>query len=364
ESQQGQHKQVALLRVQIRGEDLVETARLNGPSTGDLSQLEQYLGNDPAFFLLRASVSSWYVITWMPEGKVGVSNRMVYASSQSNLKQAVGVDFVADALQFETVDEVFGRDNDAVGAPEPPREAAPLAKPAPPKPAAFLKPALRTPPPPTQEDVSVLVVASAENLSEQQQQQQQQAQRLVIQKAAPPPVVAPKPLVQSQSFGQKSGVFVKKIDPRTAMSKSELVHVDLLQQEDDARSEQLEQMRTRLRNHTEASKPEVNPDNHHANSRGQKQTVAAASGGFHTVTLPLSPEAKSTLSDFGSNVGTTVVELQVEANKCISHVHSYASTEEFSPNPSEPRFYIMRTPGSRVFVYSCPETSPPRLRMV
>ncbi|KAJ2368486.1 Twinfilin-1, partial [Coemansia sp. RSA 2607] len=188
----------------------------------------------------------------------------------------------------------------------------------------------------------------------------EQSARAVFQKGPPPPVVAPKPQITSQ----RSGVFVKKIDPRTAMSRSELEHVDMLKQEDEARNEQLEQMRSRLRKHTEPAKPEVNPDNHHTNSRGLKQTVAAASGGFHTVTLPLSPDAKSTLEDFISNVGTTVVELQVEANKCISHVRSYASTEEFAPNPSEPRFYIMRTPGSRVFVYSCPEGSPPRLRMV
>ncbi|KAJ2370556.1 hypothetical protein IW150_004908, partial [Coemansia sp. RSA 2607] len=88
ESHAGQHGGVALLRIQIRGEDLVETARKDGPANGDLAQLEGYLGNDPAFFLLRSSPSTWYVITWMPEGKVGVSNRMVYASSQSNLKAA------------------------------------------------------------------------------------------------------------------------------------------------------------------------------------------------------------------------------------------------------------------------------------
>ncbi|KAJ2815291.1 hypothetical protein FBU31_006979, partial [Coemansia sp. 'formosensis'] len=148
------------------------------------------------------------------------------------------------------------------------------------------------------------------------------------------------------------------------MSRSELEHVDLLKQEDDARNEQLEQMRSRLRNFTAPAKPEVNPDNHHANSRGSKQTVAAASGGFHTVTLPLTPGAKTALGDFASNVGTTVVELQVEANKCVEGVRSYASTEQFAPHPTEPRFYIMRTPGSRIFVYSCPEGSAPRLRMV
>ncbi|KAJ1819506.1 Twinfilin-1, partial [Coemansia sp. RSA 2598] len=360
ESQAGKHSEVALLRVQIRGEDLVETARKNGPANGDLSQLEELLGNDPAFFLLRASPSSWYVITWMPEGKVGVSNRMVYASSQSNLKAAVGAANVADALMFTTVDEALARDAPSASASV---------------------------------SVSVSALAPADDAVSSQQQSVREAQNKPIPglkpaavaatatttttatatpQKGPPPTVAPKPQIvgtrtitstATRTISTNTGVFVKKIDPRTAMSRSELEHVDLLKQEDDARNEQLEQMRSRLRKHTEPAKPDIDPSNHHANSRGLKQTVAAASGGFHTVTLPLSPDTRSTLQDFASNVGTTVVELRVEANKCISHVRSYASTEEFMPNAAEPRFYIMRTPGSRVFVYSCPEASQPRLRM-
>ncbi|KAJ2220549.1 Twinfilin-1, partial [Coemansia sp. RSA 485] len=352
ESHTGQHSQVSLLRVQIRGEDLVETARKNGPANGDLSQLEEYLGNDPAFFLLRASPSSWYVITWMPEGKVGVSNRMVYASSQSNLKAAVGAGNVADSLLFTTVDEAMARDSTAPAS--------------------------------AQVSVSTDDYAPQKPASPQQQKPLPGPKPAPAFQKGPPPAVAPKPQVLSTntstttitsgsydnftssrtSTSTSTGVFVKKIDPRTAMSRSELEHVDMLKQEDDARNEQLDQMRSRLRKYTEPERPDVNPENHHANSRGLKQTVAAVSGGFHTVTLPLSSDARSTLNDFVSNVGTTVVELQVEANKCVSHVRSYASTEDFAPNASEPRFYIMRTPGSRVFVYSCPETSQPRLRMV
>ncbi|KAJ2489997.1 Twinfilin-1 [Coemansia sp. RSA 2050] len=365
ESQQGQHQDVSVLRIQIRGEDLVETARKNGPANGDLLQLEEYLGNDPAFFLLRASAAQWYVVTWMPEGKVGVSNRMVYASSHSNLKAAVGADCVADTLQFSSVDEALGRDT-AVPAPvntfansAAPASSAATAEPKDSAVESVLPSSItagqRTPTPP-------------QELPSQRQPWRPQPTATMLQNR--PPAVAPKPQslaqhlpAQTETSAQK-GVFVKKIDPRLAMSRSELEHVDLLKQEDDARNEQLEQMRSRLRNFTVPAKPEINPDNHHANSRGSKQTVAAASGGFHTVTLPLTQGAKTALGDFASNVGTTVVELQVEANKCVEGVRSYASTEQFSPHPTEPRFYIMRTPGSRIFVYSCPEGSAPRLRMV
>ncbi|KAJ2747678.1 Twinfilin-1 [Coemansia sp. BCRC 34301] len=361
ESQQGQHLDVSVLRIQIRGDDLVETARKHGPANGDLLQLEEYLNSDPAFFLLRATRSQWYVVTWMPEGKVGVSNRMVYASSHSNLKAAVGADNVVDTLQFSTVDEALGRDAAAL-AP-----ACALANSA----AAETEGTTAKEP-----ELPSSVIAGSRGASTPPQKLpgRQEWQQPQVAFQSRPPVVAPKPQslaqpsspppTQAQAAAQR-GVFVKKIDPRLAMSRSELEHVDLLKQEDDARNEQLEQMRSRLRNFTAPAKPEeINPDNHHANSRGSKQTVAAASGGFHAVTLPLTQGAKTALSDFASDVGTTVVELRVEANKCVDGVRSYASTEQFSPHLTEPRFYIMRTPGSRIFVYLCPEGSAPRLRMV
>ncbi|KAJ2472048.1 Twinfilin-1 [Coemansia sp. RSA 2322] len=348
ESRQGQHADVAVLRIQIRGEDLVETARKCGPANGDLLQLEEYLGNEPAFFLLRATALLWYVVTWMPEGKVGVSNRMVYAASQSNLKAAVGTSNVADALQFSTVDEALERDSAAAHAHVETAASAARSSDSAVKHRAL----------PNDVGVGRRSPALCQESPQKEWQPPSSSQQ------SRPPAVAPKPQTLVQPAAGQKGVFVKRIDPRLAMSKSELEHVDLLEQEDEARGEQLEQMRSRLRNFTAPAKPEINPDNHHANSRGSKQTVAAASGGFHAVTLPLAQGAKTALSDFASNVGTTVVELQVEANKCVEVMRSYASTEQFSPHPSEPRFYVMRTPGSRVFVYSCPEGSAPRLRMV
>ncbi|KAJ2802884.1 Twinfilin-1, partial [Coemansia guatemalensis] len=130
ESRAGKHGNVAVVRVQIRGEDLKETARKNGPANGDLTQLEEYLDNGPAFFLLRADTRSWYLATWMPEGKVGVSNRMVYASSQSSLKEAVGEACVAGTLQFTTVDEVLGGDAAEAAIAETETAAPPTSEPA------------------------------------------------------------------------------------------------------------------------------------------------------------------------------------------------------------------------------------------
>ncbi|KAJ1800746.1 hypothetical protein LPJ59_000848 [Coemansia sp. RSA 2399] len=391
ESRDGQHRDVSVLRVQVRGDNLVETARKNGPANGDLSQIEEFLGDIPAFVLLRATPSTWYVITWMPEGKVGVHSSMVYASTQSNLKAAVG-DCVEDLLQFGSVDDVFGNEPAAqpsasTAVPEGPAASKAVAPPAPaPKPAGL---ELKRPP-----SISTSNTDTEKQSSEQAGSYVVESTRVIlstrtattttttttttasddntaasspdtfISTAAPVGVGAY--AAQTRPSAQRGGVFVKKMDPRLAMSKSELEHMNVLSEEDSARSEQLEQMRLRLcsRGASPVQPPVApNSNNQHANTAGQKQTVAATSGGFHTVTLPLSPQAEAALSEFLSNVGITVVELQVEANKCVTSMRSFTSMEEFVPNPSEPRFYIMRTPGSRAFVYSCPESSQPRMRM-
>ncbi|KAJ2800652.1 hypothetical protein H4R21_003092, partial [Coemansia helicoidea] len=201
----------------------------------------------PALFLLRASASSWYVVLWMPEGKVGVSNRMVYAASQPRLKAAVGDAHVADTLQFATLEEVFGNEGGA-RAEAAPAIVAPIVAPS-------AAPAVTPKPPGLQASRSFAQTATARvttttttttmryqrtaesNLEQQQQQQQQQPAR--------------------------QGVFVKKADPRLAMSKSELEHVDMLQQEDEARAEQLSQAWSRLRSGPGPAQPAVDAANHH-----------------------------------------------------------------------------------------------------
>ncbi|KAJ2612089.1 Twinfilin-1 [Coemansia sp. RSA 1365] len=362
ESRAGEHAHVAVVRVQIRGDDLKETARKNGPANGDLTQLEEYLDNAPAFFLLRADASSWYLATWMPEGKVGVSNRMVYASSQSSLKEAVGEACVAGTLQFTTVDEVLGGDvvkESVTTTAETEIPTPPISDPA----STMVKSTPREAPGVAPKPAGLQITRTfTQTQSTTVVRERHEHREEVTEYRSIPPVIGAKPQMLTQKRSQ-GGAFVRKMDPRLAMSGSELEHVNMLQQEDAARSEQVARMQTRLRapGAVEEGSAVVN---HHANTAGVKETTAAVTGGFHTVKLPLSTAAKAALSDFAANVGITVVELEVEANTCVTSPRSFTSTEEFEPNAIEPRFYIMRTPGSRIFVYSCPETSPPRLRMI
>ncbi|KAJ2317081.1 Twinfilin-1 [Coemansia sp. RSA 2704] len=349
EARAGQHREVAVLRVQIRGDDLAETGRKQGTADGDLTQLDEYLDDRVSFLVLRASATSWYVVMWMPEGKVGVSSRMVYAASQSKLKEAVGEGCVQAVLQFSTREEALGGDaapaadfeatqvqSDAAlaanGAAAVPETAIAAPRPAvAPKPTGLAA---------SRSFTKTTTVTHTIEYERTEQRIEQRASQQASERVSAP-AVAPKP----------AGVFVKKIDPRLAMSRTELEHVNMLQQEDAAREEQLHQMQTRLR------------ENPHANTSGLKQTEAAVSGGFHSVELPLTLAAKEALSGFASNVGTTVVELHISGGQ-VDSSRSFASTEDFAPTACEPRFYVMRTPGSRAFVYACPEASPPRQRMV
>jgi len=91
-------------------------------------------------------------------------------------------------------------------------------------------------------------------------------------------------------------------------------------------------------------------------------------GGYHSVSIPLTTEAKSALDRLKSGeinfVCLSVDEGQtsiistdaknVDNNKMASEMHT-----------SEPRFYLYTQSGkSTVFIYSCPTKSPPKLRMV
>ncbi|KAJ2141102.1 hypothetical protein IW142_005042 [Coemansia sp. RSA 564] len=366
EARDGQHSDVSVLRVHIRGEDLVETARAHGPSNGDLMQLSEFLDDRVGFLVLRASPATWYVVSWMPEDKVSVNNRMVYAASLPSLKLAVGEGCVEGTLQFTTREDALGS-NSSAAQPAPIESQCDLPTATETAPAVVPKPAgLKS----TRSFTTTKTTTTTTTL-EYERMERRTEQRCSVPVVSTRPIGLTRPHADHRSSvpaiapKPQAGVFVKKIDPRLAMSRSELEHVDLLQQEDDARTEQLEQMRTRLHGRTSVAHDDnQNAANQHANTAGIKQTTAAASGGFHSVTLPLAASATDALGGFAANVGTTVVELQIDAAKHVTSMRSFASTEEFAPNATEPRFYVMRTPGSRAFVYSCPEASAPRLRMV
>lgn len=93
-----------------------------------------------------------------------------------------------------------------------------------------------------------------------------------------------------------------------------------------------------------------------------------ASGGYHTVALPLSAAAHEKIRQFTSGT-LNFVELQVNATKDGVNAGAAEVIAEADLSKRihtrEPRFYLFKSgPSKTVFIFSCPDTAPPQLKMV
>jgi len=91
------------------------------------------------------------------------------------------------------------------------------------------------------------------------------------------------------------------------------------------------------------------------------------SGGYHSVQIPLSESAKEVLNRFKSGQ-INFVQLEIDEKKEFVNVTSEKSISatqlEQEIHTSEPRFYLYVKDSNKVFIYSCPDKSPTKLRMV
>jgi len=129
------------------------------------------------------------------------------------------------------------------------------------------------------------------------------------------------------------------IDTRSDFEK---VHEKVLKDEDEARNEAEKQ-------HTASSK-------------------ASGIGGYHTVSIPLSSAAITELDKIKSG-SANWVQLMIDDSKenVVAESAKTISNADLKREiiMNEPRFYIYaKTPNNYVFIYCCPEKSPPKLRMV
>jgi len=93
-----------LIKVQIENEELVEVTNSGNKGTWeeDLGHIQSLLDKEkPCFILFRLDSSNpqWVLFCYVPD-KSKVKEKMLYASSRSNLKQQLGMNYI--------VDEVFG----------------------------------------------------------------------------------------------------------------------------------------------------------------------------------------------------------------------------------------------------------------
>jgi len=93
-----------LIKAQIENEELVEITNCGnkGSWEEDLIQIQSLLDKEkPCYVLFRLDSSNpqWVLFCYVPD-KAKVKDKMLYASSRSNLKQQLGMNYF--------VDEVFG----------------------------------------------------------------------------------------------------------------------------------------------------------------------------------------------------------------------------------------------------------------
>lgn len=95
---------IRLIKSQIENEEIIEITSLGSQGSGedDLSLVSDLLEKEkPCYILYRFELSSpsWILFCYVPD-KAKVKEKMLYASSRSNLKQQLGLNYF--------VDEVFG----------------------------------------------------------------------------------------------------------------------------------------------------------------------------------------------------------------------------------------------------------------
>jgi len=127
-----------------------------------------------------------------------------------------------------------------------------------------------------------------------------------------------------------------------ARSEFEKEHAKMLEEENETRKEIVKEM--------------------------EKKEAQGATGGYHSVSIPLAASAKTALDRLKSS-DVNFVSLSVSDDKAsiISDSSKQVSVNQLVSelHPTEPRFYLYSQPGkSIVFIYCCPEKSPPKLRMV
>jgi len=103
-------------------------------------------------------------------------------------------------------------------------------------------------------------------------------------------------------------------------------------------------------------------------SQKEKAVQTGGTGGYHTVSMPLSADAKSVLDRLKSGdvnfVTLAVDEAKTSINSAGSGKVDVAQVGK-EINLMEPRFYLYSQVGKlTVFVYCCPEKAPPKWRMV
>jgi len=168
--------------------------------------------------------------------------------------------------------------------------------------------------------------------------------------------------------------------PIDARSDAEVALDTAHQMEDEARKEFAEEADKKQQQPPPPSSPSTTSSSSSASASASAAGTAAASSpsarpmsvaGYHSVATPLSDDTMAALTKLKDGSATYVQLLVDKESQKVNaaDVKSVGSLTELqnSIHTSEPRFYVYKQSGtssSFVFIYSCPDKSPPKLRML
>ncbi|KAJ1975690.1 Twinfilin-1 [Dimargaris xerosporica] len=124
-----QESSANVLKIVIEGGQFTLAASKEGPvDSGPRYSILESLVDEakPAYFLIQRDAGKWCFITWVPDGgRVSVRDRMLYASSQSALKFAVGFGCIADTVHLTSMDDICPRFRTGSARTPPTAKASP-----------------------------------------------------------------------------------------------------------------------------------------------------------------------------------------------------------------------------------------------
>ncbi|PVU93053.1 hypothetical protein BB559_003464 [Furculomyces boomerangus] len=279
------------------------------------TKIDDYVDDSPCYLSILNGNGKWILIMWMPQGKVQIKDRMIYASTQGTIKEKIGFNRIESTFQFSEQDEL--------------------------------------------EEFLGIQPSKSKSLGNKS-----------IQKPSGGNIghSSPRELPAKKTF-----------DPRTVMSKNELERLEVLQNEDVSREELIEITAERFKMFSSQGQAAFNPaygkksfdnvssNNYHVSSMSNKTTMSAKTGGFITVPMPFTEEAKSLLLELNNNTDKSWLEFEIINKKSIEIKDLTETVANGIDRISrdEPRFFlIVLNQNCIVLVLFIPETSKINLRMV
>eukprot|EP00727_Mastigamoeba_balamuthi_P002514 m51a1_g1226 hypothetical protein (448) ;mRNA; f:514345-516078 len=338
------------LKIQINNEEciLAESFPKTATVEQDFGSLMAVVApSEPCYVVFRLDDKGWLLVVFIPD-KARVTDKLVYAATSPTLRRELGA-LVIDEVQFSNLAELTWSSYKAAKA------SVPCAS-------------------EREQHIAVLDDMEATARREQEEDMRtrtgnKQSPRALPPKpstaATPKAAVAPKQVqVQRPATGHRTPPPAQQVTGPIVSSTPAGTPVRA-----QGGNQSIDSLKSAFES---GSAPSSAPS--YARSRSpvaqepvQEEGVKVAGiGGYHTVRLPWSDAAQDALRRL-SRGAVNFVALKVDEEEIdLDKAESGASAAGLPRliNTTEPRFNFFSKPGATYFIYSCPEKSRPRTRMV